>query len=92
MVDATVQHLLDSLSKAGTDQERRQAAQAAIQRFQHRARARAHRYGWSEEDRRRRYRRQIKRLKQALAEAQQGREKDEREILGHVHDGITEYW
>ena len=92
MVDATMQHLLDNLSKPGTDQERRQAVQQTIQRFQHRARTRAHRYGWSDEDRRARYRRQIRRLKQALAVAQQGRDQHEREILGHVYDGITEDW
>lgn len=77
----TLKGVLASLSAPGTDEERHQAARAAIQRFQHRAHHRAARYGRDGQDRQARYRRHVAHLKRALADAQRGRSQADQDAL-----------
>jgi hypothetical protein len=64
-VDETVDALLQ-VTSSGTEAERKRAAEAAVHEFKATARRRARRHGWDEEDARRRYDRQLAKLRRRL--------------------------
>lgn len=70
MADAALRQALAALSGPGTEEDRQQGAQAAVQRFQDTARRRAARYGRDAGDRDARYRRHMNGLRHALRMAQ----------------------
>lgn len=84
LADTAMKDVLASLSGPGTDEERHQAARAAVQRFQDTARHRAGRYGRDEADTWTRYHRHMTGLKRALANAEQGRPHGDQDALRRV--------
>lgn len=71
LADAAVHQAMAALSGPGTEAQRRDAARAAMQRYRHRAHARARRYGRDDGDRKARYDRHMRGLHQAVARARQ---------------------
>lgn len=69
LANLTMQQVLASLSGPGTEEERQQGAEAAVQHFQDTARRRAARYGRNAGDRDTRYRRHMDGLRHALRTA-----------------------
>lgn len=84
LADTAMQNVLASLSGPGTDEERHQAAQAAVQRFNDTAQRRAARYGRDGADTQARYRRHMASLKRAFADTRQGRPQSEQGALQRI--------
>lgn len=66
LADTAMQQALAALSGPGTEEQRQQGAQAAIQHFENTARRRSARYGRDAGDRDARYRRHMDSLRHAL--------------------------
>ncbi len=69
LADHALQGVLKNLSGPGSDEDKRKAAGAVVERFKHTARTRARRYGRDETSRKTRYNRHIKALRQAFGRA-----------------------
>jgi hypothetical protein len=92
LVQGTLSQLLQSLSGPGTNEEKRNAAQRTIKRFQETARGRSRRHGWNDADRAARYRRHVAKLKRAIAEAKRQHPKAHTEILDDAARSMSEDW
>ena len=92
LVEQTLSAVLASVAQPGTDEERRHAAAAKIRHFEHRVRRRSARFGWSEEDRRARYRHHVRRLKRAIAAAAEQHPESAKPALAQVAGMIQEDW
>lgn len=92
LVQNTLAGILAALSGPGSEDERRKSVAARVGHFERRVRARAARFGWSEQDRAGRYRRHVATLKQAVATAKRRRPKTARPALDHILASINEDW
>jgi hypothetical protein len=92
LVRQTVQGLLAIATGPGSEQERKQAAQVPVAKFEARARARARRFGKDEADQANRYRRQVASLKRAISTARKRHPKQPHPVLDHASEIITEDW
>lgn len=92
LVQNTLKGILSALSGSGTEEERHKAVAARVRHFERRARARAARFGWNEQDRTQRYGRHVASLKQAIATAKRRRPKNVRPVLDHISAMISEDW
>jgi len=92
LVDTTMKELGSVLSSRGTEAEKQHAAHAAIRRFKHKARSRAHRWGWDEADRSARYDRHMRKLHRAIAHKRDQSSGQAAQTLDKVADTIMEDW
>lgn len=91
LVQTALEGVLAALSGPGSDGHKRKAATAQIRHFEARARRRAERFAWDDQDAEARYRRQVASLKRALSAAKEQRPAIE-PALDHVSEAINEDW
>jgi hypothetical protein len=87
-VDAAIDALLQTTGQ-GTEEERKEKAEAHVSRFVARAQAGARRRGWDEQDIERRYRRRLAKLEHALERAQVHHQARPRQHAALVHASGT---
>ena len=83
LVDATVDGLLAVMS-TGSEEDRKRAAAAEVHAFKAVARARAHKNGWDETDRKRRYHRHVAQLRHKVSHLRSRESGSNRAVLDHV--------
>ncbi len=92
LVQDTLQGILGALAQPGTAAEHRERVAVHIDDFQAKARRRASRFGWDEQDRAARYRQQVASLKGAISHAKRTHTKAARPVLEHASEMISEDW
>jgi hypothetical protein len=73
-----------------SEEDRKRAAEAEVHAFKAVARARAHKNGWDEADRRARYRRHVSKLRHKVSHLRSRESGANRAVLDHVADHLTE--
>ena len=94
IVDRYVGAAIDALFQVtahGTEEERKEKAEAQVDRFVSRAHAGAHRRGWDEQDVERRYRRRLAKLEHALERARHRAKPGQHAALVHASDTLTRH-
>jgi hypothetical protein len=87
LVSGTIAEIKAHIADAADPEKGRRSAESSIARFKHKAHRRAHRWGREDIDRRRRYRRHLRRLREEMAQAQlshTGWQRDIFDDLGQV--------
>ena len=90
LVDAFIDGLLQAIS-AGSEEERKRAADDQIERFASRARRRAHRRGWNERDAKARYHHYMKKFERGIARAHHRAGPAQHAALAHASRRIAEH-
>jgi hypothetical protein len=90
VVDACIGHLLQALS-AGSEEERKRAADTHVEHFAGRARRRARRRGWNEQDAKARYHRYMKKFEHRIAGAHRKAAPAQRAALAHAAQRVSEH-
>jgi hypothetical protein len=90
LVSRTIAEINRHISQADNPTEARQSVEHSIARFKHKARQRAHRWGADHNDRRRRYRRHLRRLQKEVEQSKDEHEGWQRNIFDDVGDIIEE--
>lgn len=87
LVSSTMAEINRGVTQAKSPEERRRAVERSVAGFKHRARQRAHRWGADQDDRRRRYRRHLTKLRAAV---EQSKERHDAGWQRNVFDDLGE--
>jgi hypothetical protein len=90
LVSGTIAEIKAQIAGADDPKERRRSAEQSIVQFKHKAHRRAHRWGRDEVDRRRRYRRHLRRLREEIAQAQLDNAGSQRDIFDDLGEAIED--
>jgi hypothetical protein len=90
LVSSTMDEIKAHVARADDPAEGRLSAERSIAQFKHKARRRAHRWGRDDSDRRRRYRRHLRRMREEVAKAQLSQEGWQREVFDGLGGAIEE--
>jgi hypothetical protein len=90
LVSGTIAEIKARIADAGDAEEGRRSAESSIARFKGKAHRRAHRWGHDDVDRRRRYRRHLRRLREEMAQAQLSQTGWQRDIFDDLGEVIEE--
>jgi hypothetical protein len=90
LVSGTIAEMKAHIAGADDPQEGRRSAERSLAQFKHKARRRAHRWGRDDVDRRRRYRRHLRRLREEMAQAQLDHAGWQRDVFDDLGEAIEE--
>jgi hypothetical protein len=90
LVSSTIAEINRQVSQADNPAEARQSATRSVARFEHKARQRAHRWGADHDDRHRRYRRHLQKLRTEVERSKDQHEGWQRDIFDDVGDIIED--
>jgi hypothetical protein len=90
LVSGTIAEIKAHIADATDPDKGRRSAESSIARFKHKAHRRAHRWGHDDIDRRRRYRRHLRRLREEMAQAQLSHTGWQRDIFDDLGEVIEE--
>jgi hypothetical protein len=90
LVSSTIAEINSEVARPTDPEESRRSIERKVAEFKHRARKRAHRWGADEDDRHRRYRRHLTKLREAVDRSKERHEGWGRDILDDLGDSIEE--
>jgi GrpB-like predicted nucleotidyltransferase (UPF0157 family) len=90
LVSGTIAEIKTQIAGADDPEEGRRSAERSIAQFKHKAHRRAHRWGRDDVDRRRRYRRHLRRLREEMAQAQLSHIDWQRDIFDDLGEAIED--
>jgi hypothetical protein len=90
LVSSTIAEINRQVSRPADQQQSRQAIERTMAHFKRRARRRAHSWGADEHDRRRRYGRHLRKLREAIDQSKDRHDGWRRDILDDLGDSLDE--